>query len=238
MMKKYYSEIFSGSAKYSAGVLVALDILTPILQIIPACNDNFSKITWWLYAAFIVHAMLCSVLTMTFSFIGPLPCRKKSMESFAQMYNSANGNPTCFFMNCVIPAKRKELLDLPVKIVLATSAVHCVSLLVLSLTGGEEMAAANTAAVVIDSIAVIFAPLCNISAKKEHSVIGAVMLIIGFLLIFAALFAKLIDNEAALPILPLPIRIAIIIIAFLSNILFFRSTVYNGEFARNGEKIK
>lgn len=41
-----------------------------------------------------------------------------------------------------------------------------------------------------------------------------------------------------LPILPLPIRIAISITAFLSNILFFRSTVYKGEFARNGEKIR
>lgn len=234
-MKKYYSEIFSEPAKYSAGVLVALDILIPILQIIPVYNDNFDRIVW-LYAAVSIHILLCSVLTMTFGFIGPLPCRKKSMESFAQMYNAANGNPTCFFMNCVIPTKRRELLDLPIKIILTTTAVHCVSLLVFSLMCGEEMAAVSTAAVIIGAIAVIFTPLCNISAKKEHSVIGAVMLVIGFVLMLATLLAKLLDNEAALPILPLPIRIAIIIIAFLSNVLFFRSTVYNGEFARNGEK--
>lgn len=237
-MKKYYSEIFSGPAKYSAGVLVALDILTPILQIIPACNDNFSKITWWLYAAFITHALLCSVLTMTFSFIGPLPCRKKSMESFTQMYNSANGNPTCFFMNCVIPAKRKELLDLPVKLLLTASAAHCISTLVLSLMSGEEMAGISTAAVIIDALVIISAPLCNMASKKRYSVIGAVTVVLAGILILGTVFLEILDYTSVLPILPLPIRIAMSVIAFLSNVLFFRSTVYKGEFARNGEKIR
>lgn len=235
-MKKYYSEVFSGTTIFLIVLLMALDIVPPILSILPVYSDNFNSLIW-LFAAFADHLLLCSVLTLIFGFIGPLPYRKKSMESFAQMYNSTNGNPTCFFMNCVIPAKRKELLDLPVKLLLTASAAHCISTLVLSLMSGEEMARISTAAVVIDALVIISAPLCNMASKKKYSVIGAVMVVLAGVLILGTNFLKMLDYTSVLPILPLPIRIAISIIAFLSNVLFFRSTVYKGEFARNGEKI-
>ena len=112
-MKKYYSEVFNGTTIFLIILLTTLDIVLPILSILPVCTDNFNSLIW-LFAAIINHLVLCSVLALIFGFIGPLPYRKKSMESSAQMYNSTNGNPTCFLMNCVIPAKRRELLDLPV----------------------------------------------------------------------------------------------------------------------------
>lgn len=236
-MKKYYSEVFNGTTIFLIVLLTALDIVPPILSILPVYSDNFNSLIW-LFAAFADHLVLCSVLTLIFGFIGPLPYRKKSMESSAQMYNSTNGNPTCFFMNCVIPAKRKELLDLPVKLMLTASATHCISTLVLSLKSGEEMARISTAAVVIDALVIISAPMCNMASKIKYSVIGAVTVVLAGVLILGANFLKMLGYTSALPILPLPIRIAISIIAFLSNILFFRSTVYKGEFARNGEKIR
>ncbi len=236
-MKKYYSEVFSGTTIFLIVLLTALDIVPPILSILPVYTDNFNSLIW-LFAAFADHLVLCSVLALIFGFIGPLPYRKKSMESFAQMYNSTNGNPTCFFMNCVIPAKRRELLDLPVKLMLTASAAHCISTLVLSLMSGEELARISTAAVVIDALVIISAPLCNMASKKRYSVIGAVTVVLAGVLILGTNFLKMLGYTSALPILPLPIRIAISIIAFLSNILFFRSTVYKGEFARNGEKIR
>lgn len=236
-MKKYYSEVFNGTTIFLIVLLMALDIVPPILSILPVYSDNFNSLIW-LFVAFADHLLLCSVLALIFGFIGPLPYRKKSMESFAQMYNSTNGNPTCFFMNCVIPAKRKELLDLPVKLLLTTSAVHCISTLVLSLMSGEELARISTAAVVIDALVIISAPLCNMASKKRYSVIGAVTVALAGVLILGTVFLEILDYTSVLPILPLPIRIAISITAFLSNVLFFRSTVYKGEFARNGEKIK
>lgn len=236
MMKKYYSEVFSGTTIFSIVLLTTLDIVPPILSILPVYTDNFNSLIW-LFAAFADHLMLCSFLPLIFGFIGPLPYRKKSMESFAQMYNSTNGNPTCFFMNCVIPARRRELLDLPVKLMLTASAAHCISTLVLSLMSGEELARISTAAVVIDALVIISAPLCNMASKKRYSVIGAVTVVLAGVLILGTNFLKMLGYTSALPILPLPIRIAISITAFLSNVLFFRSTVYKGEFARNGEKI-
>ena len=236
MMKKYYSVVFNGTTIFLIVLFTALDIVSPILSILPVYTDNFNKLIW-LFAAFADHLVLCSVLTLIFGFIGPLPYRKKSMESSAQMYNSTNGNPTCFFMNCVIPAKRRELLDLPVKLLLTASAAHCISTLVLSLMSGEEMARISTAAVVIDALVIISAPLCNMASKMKYSVIGAVTVVLAGVLILGANFLKMLGYTSALPILPLPIRIAISITAFLSNILFFRSTVYKGEFARNGEKV-
>lgn len=233
-MKKYYSEVFNGTTVFLIVLLTALDIVFPILSIVYSYNFN-SLI--WLSAVFANHLVLCSFLTLIFGFIGPLPYRKKSMESSAQMYNSTNGNPTCFFMNCVIPAKRKELLDLPVKLLLTASAAHCISTLVLSLMSGEEMARISTAAVIIDALVIISAPLCNMASKKRYSVIGAVMVVFAGVLILGTVFQEILGYTSVLPILPLPIRIAISVIAFLSNILFFRSTVYKGEFARNGEKI-
>ena len=229
-MKKYYSEVFNGT---TIVLLTALDIVFPILSIVYSYNFN-SLI--WLSAVFANHLVLCSFLTLIFGFIGPLPYRKKSMESSAQMYNSTNGNPTCFFMNCVIPAKRKELLDLPIKLLLTASAAHCISTLVLSLMSGEEMARISTAAVIIDALVIISAPLCNMASKKRYSVIGAVMVVFAGVLILGTVFLEILGYTSVLPILPLPIRIAISVIAFLSNVLFFRSTVYKGEFARNGEK--
>lgn len=236
-MKKYYSEVFNGTTVFLIVLLTALDIVPPILSILPVYSDNFNSLIW-LFAAFANHLVLCSVLTLIFGFIGPLPYRKKSMESSAQMYNSTNGNPTCFFMNCVIPAKRKELLDLPVKLLLTASAAHCISTLVLSLMSGEEMAGISTAAVIIDALVIISAPLCNMASKKRYSVIGAVTVVLAGILILGTVFLEILDYTSVLPILPLPIRIAMSVIAFLSNILFFRSTVYKGEFARNGEKIR
>lgn len=235
-MKKYYSEVFNGTTVFLIVLLTALDIVHPILSILPVYSDNFNSLIW-LFVAFANHLVLCSVLTLIFGFIGPFPYRKKSMESSAQMYNSTNGNPTCFFMNCVIPAKRKELLDLPVKLLLTASAAHCISTLVLSLMSGEEMARISTAAVIIDALVIISAPLCNMASKKRYSVIGAVMVVFAGVLILGTVFQEILGYTSVLPILPLPIRIAISVIAFLSNILFFRSTVYKGEFARNGEKI-
>lgn len=236
-MKKYYSEVFNGTTFFLIVLLTALDIVPPILSILPVYGDNFNSLIW-LFAAFANHLVLCSVLTLIFGFIGPLPYRKKSMESSAQMYNSTNGNPTCFFMNCVIPAKRKELLDLPVKLLLTASAAHCISTLVLSLMSGEEMAGISTAAVIIDALIIISAPLCNMASKKRYSVIGTVTVVLAGILILGTVFLEILDYTSVLPILPLPIRIAMSVIAFLSNILFFRSTVYKGEFARNGEKIR
>ena len=99
-MKKYYSEVFSGTTIFLIILLTTLDIVPPILSILPVYTDNFNSLIW-LFAAIINHLVLCSVLALIFGFIGPLPYRKKSIESFAQMYNSTNGNPTCFFMNCV-----------------------------------------------------------------------------------------------------------------------------------------
>ena len=232
-MKKYYSEVFSGTTIFLIILLTTLDIVPPILSILPVYTDNFNSLIW-LFAAIINHLVLCSVLALIFGFIGPLPYRKKSIESFAQMYNSTNGNPTCFFMNCVIPAKRRELLDLPVKLLLTASAVHCISTLMLSLMSGEETAGISTAAVIIDALIIISAPLC----EMKYSVIGAVMAVLAGVLILVTVFSEMLGYSLVLPILPLPIRIAISIIAFLSNILFFRSTVYKGEFARNGEKIR
>lgn len=237
MMKKYYSEVFNGTTIFLIILLTTLDIVPPILSILPVYTDNFNSLIW-LFAAISNHLVLCSVLTLIFGFIGPLPYRKKSMESFSQMYNSTNGNPTCFFMNCVIPAKRKELLDLPVKLLLTASAAHCISTLVLSLMSGEEMAGISTAAVIIDALVIISAPLCNMASKKRYSVIGAVTVVLAGILILGTVFLEILDYTSVLPILPLPIRIAMSVIAFLSNILFFRSTVYKGEFARNGEKTK
>lgn len=237
MMKKYYSEVFSGTTFFLIILFTTLDIVSPILSILPVYSDDFNSLIW-LYTAFADHLVLCSILTLIFGFIGPLPYRKKSMESFAQMYNSTNGNPTCFFMNCVIPAKRRELLDLPVKLLLTASAVHCISMLVLSLMSGEETARISTAAVIIDALVIISAPLCDMASKMKYSVIGAVMAVLAGVLILVTVFSEMLGYSLVLPILPLPIRIAISIIAFLSNILFFRSTVYKGEFARNGEKIR
>lgn len=237
MMKKYYSEVFNGTTIFLIILLTTLDIVPPILSILPVYTDNFSSLIW-LFAAIFTHLVLCSVLALMFGFIGPLPYRKKSMESFSQMYNSTNGNPTCFFMNCVIPAKRKELLDLPVKLLLTASAAHCISTLVLSLMSGEETAGISTAAVIIDALIIISAPLCNMASKKKYYVIGTVTVVLACVLIPCTFFGETLGYTSVLPILPLPIRIAISITAFLSNILFFRSTVYKGEFARNGEKIR
>lgn len=237
MMKKYYSEVFNGTTIFLIILLTTLDIVPPILSILPVYTDNFNSLIW-LFAAFADHLVHCSVLALIFGFIGPLPYRKKSMESFAQMYNSTNGNPTCFFMNCVIPAKRRELLDLPVKLLLTASAVHCISMLVLSLMSGEETARISTAAVIIDALVIISAPMCNMASKMKYSVIGAVTVVFACVLILVTVFSEMLGYSLVLPILPLPIRIAISITAFLSNILFFRSTVYKGEFARNGEKIR
>lgn len=75
------------------------------------------------------------------------------------------------------------------------------------------------------------------ASKKRYSVIGAVMVVFAGVLILGTVFLEILGYTSVLPILPLPIRIAISVIAFLSNVLFFRSTVYKGEFARNGEKI-
>lgn len=188
MMKKYYSEVFNGTTMFLIVLLTTLDIVPPILSILPVYTDNFNSLIW-LFAAFADHLVHCSVLALIFGFIGPLPYRKKSMESFAQMYNSTNGNPTCFFMNCVIPAKRSEILDLPVKLLLTASAVHCISTLVLSLMSGEETAGISTAVVIIDALVIISAPLCDMASKMKYSVIGAVTVVLAGVLILVTVFS-------------------------------------------------
>lgn len=237
MMKKYYSEVFSGFSKFAFCFLFIMDILAPIAMVLPIYSDDTGRIIN-LWASVFCHAVLYTTFALNFGFKGPLPSDKKSMSYFTEMYNSVNGNPTDYFMSCVIPAKRKELLDLPVKLILSATAVHCLSLLVLSLMSGEEMARISTAAVIIDALVIIFAPLCDMVSKKRYSVIGVVMVVLAGVLILGTNFLKMLGYTSVLPILPLPIRIAMSIIAFLSNILFFRSTVYKGEFARNGEKVK
>ncbi|MGN1136873.1 MAG: hypothetical protein ACI4SF_11710 [Oscillospiraceae bacterium] len=240
MMKKYYSEIFNGVQKFSLEFLVIMDIFVPIMTILPIYDEDVERIFIFL-GAFFAHIMLYSIIAITFGFVGPLPSNKKSMEWFAQMDNSSNGNPSCYFMNCVIPVKRKELLDLPVKLLLVTTAVHCLSLIVISFLGGEEMSKMSTAIVIIEALCIIFTPIAATSIKRKNNIIGAFMIgasalmLMLFVLIIAA--DVIVFTSLPLPILPLPIRIAIIIAAMLSNILFFRKTVYKGEFARNGEKV-
>ncbi len=240
MMKKYYSEIFNGIQKYSLGFLVIMDILVPIMTILPIYDEDEERVLIFWGAVF-AHIMLYSIIAVTFGFVGPLPSNKKSMEWFAQMYNSTNGNPSCYFMNCIIPVKRKELLDLPVKLLLATTAVHCLSLIVFSFLGGEEMSKMSSAIVIIEALCIVFTPIASMSIKRKNNIVGAFMLgtaslmLILFVLIIAADVMGF--TSLPIPILPLPIRIAIIIAAMLSNILFFHKTVYKGEFARNGEKV-
>lgn len=241
MMKKYYSEIFNGVSKGSLLFLILLDILVPIMTILPIYDEDVERMFIFFGAVF-AHIMLYSIIAITFGFVGPLPSNKKSMEWFAQMYNSANGNPSCYFMDCIIPVKRKELLDLPVKLLLATTAVHCLSLIVFSFLDGEEMSKMSSAIVIIEALCIIFTPIASMSIKRKNNIIGAFMLV-GASVLMLILFVLIIAADTIgftslpLPILPLPIRIAIIIAAMLSNILFFRKTVYTGEFARNGEKV-
>lgn len=241
MMKKYYSEIFNGVQKFSLRFLIIMDILVPIMTILPIYDEDEARVLIFWGVVFL-HIMLYSIIAITFGFVGPLPSNKKSMEWFAQMYNSANGDPSCYFMNCIIPVKRKELLDLPVKLLLATTAVHCLSLIVFSFLGGEEMSKMSTAIVIIEALCIIFTPIASMSIKRKNNIIGglmiggaSVLMLILFVLILAADVMGF--TSLPLPILPLPIRIAIIIAAMLSNIFFFRKTVYKGEFARNGEKV-
>lgn len=241
MMKKYYSEIFNGVQKFSLEFLVVMDIFLPILTILPIYDEDVERLLIFL-VAFFAHIMLYSIVAITFGFVGPLPSNKKSMEWFEQMYDSANGNPSCYFMNCIIPVKRKELLDLPVNLLLATTAVHCLSLIVFSFLGGEEMSKMSTTIVIIEALCNIFTPIATMSIKRKNNIIGAFMLGGASALMLMLCVLIIASDEIGftslpLPILPLPIRIAIIIAAMLSNILFFRKTVYKGEFARNGEKI-
>lgn len=242
MMKKYYSEIFNGVQKFSLEFLVVMDIFLPILTILPIYDEDVERLLIFLGAVF-AHIMLYLIVAITFGFVGPLPSNKKSMEWFAQMYDSANGNPSCYFMNCIIPVKRRELLDLPVNLLLGTTAVHCLSLIVFSFLGGEEMSKMSTVIVIIEALCIIFTPIAAMSIKRKNNIIGAFMLggtsaLMLMLCVLIIAYDEIGVNSLPLPILPLPIRIAIIIAAMLSNILFFRSTVYKGEFARNGEKIK
>lgn len=241
MMKKYYSEIFNGVSKASLLFLILLDILVPIMTILPIYDEDEERVLIFLVVVFL-HIMLYSIVAITFGFVGPLPSNKKSMEWFAQMYNSANGNPSCYFMNCIIPVKRKELLDLPVKLLLAITAVHCLSLIVFSFLGGEEMSKMSSAIVIIEALCIIFTPIASMSIKRKNNIIGAFMLGVASVLMFM-LFIFIIAADTIgltslpLPILSLPLRIAIIIAAMLCNIIYFRTTVYMGEFARNGEKV-
>ena len=241
MMKKYYSEIFNGVQKFSLEFLVVMDIFLPILTILPIYDEDVERLLIFL-GAYFAHVMLYSIAAITFGFVGPLPSNKKSMEWFAQMYDSANGNPSCYFMNCIIPVKRKELLDLPVKLLLATTAMHCLSLIVFSFLGGEEMSKMSSAIVIIEALCIFFTPIATMGIKRKNKIIGAFMLGGASALMLMLCVLIIASDEIGftslpLPILPLPIRIAIIIAAMLSNVLFFHKTVYNGEFARNGEKI-
>lgn len=242
MMKKYYSEIFNGVQKFPLEFLVVMDIFLPILTILPIYDEDVERLLIFLGAVF-AHIMLYLIVAITFGFVGPLPSNKKSMEWFAQMYDSANGNPSCYFMNCIIPVKRRELLDLPVNLLLGTTAVHCLSLIVFSFLGGEEMSKMSTVIVIIEALCIIFTPIAAMSIKRKNNIIGAFMLggasaLMLMLCVLIIASDEIGVNSLLFPILPLPIRIAIIIAAMLSNILFYRSTVYKGEFARNGEKIK
>lgn len=240
MMKKYYSEIFNGVQKISLGILVIIDILIPIMTMLPFYDEDVERILIF-WGAIFSHLMLYSIFAITFGFIGPLPSNKKSMDSFAQMYNTSNGNPSCYFMNCIIPVKRKELLDLPVKLLLGTTAVHCLSLIVISFIGGEDMSKVSTAIVIIEALYIIFTPIAMTSVKRENNILG-IFMIVGASVLMLMLCVLIIAADMIgltslpLPILPLPIRIAIIIAAMLCNILYFRSTVYKGAFASNGEK--
>ena len=240
MMKKYYSEIFNGVQKISLGILVIIDILIPIMTMLPFYDEDVERILIF-WGAIFSHLMLYSIFAITFGFIGPLPSNKKSMDSFAQMYNTSNGNTSCYFMNCIIPVKRKELLDLPVKLLLGTTAVHCLSLIVISFIGGEDMSKVNTAIVIIEALYIIFTPIAMTSVKRKNNILG-IFMIVGASVLMLMLCVLIIAADMIgltslpLPILPLPIRIAIIIAAMLCNILYFRSTVYKGAFARNGEK--
>ncbi|MGN0600313.1 MAG: hypothetical protein ACI4JK_10510 [Oscillospiraceae bacterium] len=240
MMKKYYSEIFNGVQKNSLRLLVIVDIFIPIMTMLPFYDEDVERILIF-WGAIFSHLMLYSIFAITFGFIGPLPSNKKSMEWFAQMYNSANGNPSCYFMNCIIPVKRKELLDLPVKLLLGTTAVHCLSLIAISFIGGEDMSKLSTAIVIIEALCIIFTPIAMMSVKRKNNILGILMIVgasvLMLMLCVLIIAADMIEiTSLPLPILPLPIRIAIIIAAMLCNILFFHKTVYNGEFARNGEK--
>ncbi|MGN0552925.1 MAG: hypothetical protein ACI4I1_06045 [Oscillospiraceae bacterium] len=236
MMKKYYSERFNIASKVSLMFLILCDILVPIMTFLPIFDDSIG-IVIVLWATVFFHILLLSVFAVVFPFVGPSPSEKKSMEKYAQMYASVNGNTGFFDMNCVIPAKRRDCLDLPVKILLGTTAVHCIAMLVISLLSGQDMAQVSTVAVIIHSLCLIISPITAMSTKRKYAVIGgAAFIVIGILMLYL-IFRILIDGTAFLPVLPLPIRIAVIIAAMLSNILFFRKTVYKGEFARNGEKV-
>lgn len=239
-MKKYYAEIFNGVQKVSLGFLVIIDILIPIMTMLPFYDEDVERILIF-WGAIFSHLMLYSIFAITFGFVGPLPSNKKSMDSFAQMYNTSNGNPSCYFMNCIIPVKRKQLLDLPVKLLLGTTAVHCLSLIVISFIGGEDMSKMSTAIVIIEALYIIFTPIAMTSVKRKNNIFG-ILMIVGASVLMLMLCVLIIAADTLgltslpLPILPLPIRIAIIIAAMLCNIIFFHKTVYNGEFARNGEK--
>lgn len=237
MMKKYYSERFNGASKVSLLVLILLDTFAPIMTLLPIFDDNI-EIAIVLWTAIFFHVLLLSVFAVVFPFVGPSPSDKKSMEKHAQMYASANGNAGFFDMNCVIPAKRRDCLDLPVKILLGTTAVHCIAMLARSLLSGQDMAQISTADVIIHSLCIVLAPITVMSPKRKYAVIGNVVFaVIDIFMIF--LFIELVvDGTAFWPALPLPIRSVIIQAAMLCNILFFHKTVYKGEFARNGEKIR
>lgn len=236
MMKKYYSEVFSGFSKFVFCYLFIMDILAPIAMVLPIYFNDTGRIIN-LCASIFCHASLYTAFALNFGFKGPLPSDKKSMSYFTEMYNSVNGNPTDYFMSCVIPAKRKELIDLPVKLILSATAVHCLSLLAIPLFGGAETAKAHTITVIFETLFIIMLPFCFMSVKRNYIAVKVIMSVLSAALA-GILFVSMFDRLPAFPILPLPIRIAMSIIAFLSNILFFRSTVYKGEFARNGEKIR